>query len=243
MRPTLHAFAIACLIAVAAPAAQPEQTKVAAELKRMTNELLAAVAPGDVAVWKRYAHDRLVYVSENNEQMTKAQLLDDMKPLPKGLIGNLEVGAFHVELHGDVAITTYVADERLDYYGQVLNSQFRTTDTWLRTRAGWRLLASQVLAVPFDPPAVPVSREILCGYAGTYRLTPEIVTTIACTDDGLSSERTGRKAATFKPEVRDVFFQPGQPRTRRIFLRDAAGAVTAFVDRREGLDIRWTKID
>jgi hypothetical protein len=33
------------------------------------------------------------------------------------------------------------------------------------------------------------------------------------------------------------------PRTRLIFLRDGKGAVTAFVDRREGLDIRWTKSD
>ena len=239
MRLTLCAVGIAFLIAAPARA----ESKVEAELKRMTNELLEAVAPGDVDVWKRYTHDRLVYVSENNEQFTKARLLEELKPLPKGLAGNLEVGAFHVQRHGDVAVTTYVADERLDYHGQVLRSRFRMTDSWLRTNAGWRLIASQVLAVPEDPPAMALPRQTLCGYDGTYRLTPEIVTTIACTDDGLSSERTGRKAVTMKAEVRDVFFQPGQPRTRRIFLRDANGAVTAFVDRREGLDIRWTRVE
>jgi hypothetical protein len=69
------------------------------------------------------------------------------------------------------------------------------------------------------------------------------VGSVTCTADGLSSERTGRKPVTMKAEVRDVFFQPGQPRTRRIFLRDAEGAVTAFVDRREGLDLRWTKVE
>jgi hypothetical protein len=38
-----------------------------------------------------------------------------------------------------------------------------------------------------------------------------------------------------------VFFAAGQPRTRRIFVRDAAGRIVGFVDRREGEDVRWTK--
>jgi len=222
-------------------AATPSQT--VAELKRITNELLDAIAPGDVAVWKKYTDDRLIFVSEANEVMTKEQLLAQLQPLPKGLAGELEVGEFKVEKHGNVAVTTYIANERLDYHGQVLRTRFRTSDTWLSTKDGWRMLSSQTLAVLEDPPAVALPKETLCGYNGTYRLTPEITTKVTCTDDGLSSERSGRKPSAMKAEVRDVFFTPGQPRTRRIFLRNESGAVIAFVDRREGLDIRWTKID
>ena len=213
-----------------------------AELKRMTNELLDAIAPGKSDVWKRYTHDRFIYVTEANQVLNKTQLLEELKPLPKGLVGNLEVGDFKVELHGNVAVTTYLADERLDYHGQVLQSQFRITDTWLKTDDGWRLIATQALAVLQDPPSIAISRETLCSYNGTYRLTPDIVTKVTCSDSELTSERTGRPAVTMKPEVRDVFFQPGQPRTRRIFLRDAKGEITAFVDRREGLDIRWVRV-
>jgi hypothetical protein len=43
-------------------------------------------------------------------------------------------------------------------------------------------------------------------------------------------------------EVADVLFAPGSPRTRRIFLRDEQRAITGFVDRREGIDVRWTKV-
>ncbi len=239
----LCAAGLAVLAALPVNAGAADKATVEAELKRMTNELLDAVGPGNAEVWKKYTHDRLIYVSEANQEMTKAKLLEELQPLPKGLVGDLEVGAFRAELHGNVAVTTYVADERLDYFGQVLESQFRMTDTWLKTAAGWRLIATQVLAILEDPPAIALSREVLCGYSGTYRLTPEIVTKVSCTDDGLASERTGRKAATFKAEVRDVFFQPGQPRTRRIFQRDEAGAITGFVDRREGLDIRWVKVE
>ena len=214
------------------------------QLEQMTNELLAAVAPGNAEVWKRYTHDRLIYVSENNLELSKAQLLEELKPLPKGLTGRLKVGpSFRVEEHGNVAVTTYVAEEWLDFYGQVIENEFRMTDTWLKTEAGWKLIATQVLAVLEDPPAIALPKETLCAYNGTYRLTTEITTKIACTEDALSSERTGRKPATFKAEVLDVFFQPGQPRTRRIFLRDEKGKVTAFVDRREGLDVRWVKVE
>ncbi len=228
-------------VALSGMAESPSPAAIEAELKRMTNELLDAIAPGEVAVWQKYTHERFFYSTEANQVLTKAQLLEELKPLPKGLIGNLEVGSFKMELHGNVAVTTYVADERLDYHGQVLNSQFRTTDTWLKTEAGWRLIASQVLAVLVDPPAISLPRETLCGYNGTYRLTSEITTKITCTDGGLSSERTGRKAVTQKPEVLDVFFEPGQPRTRRVFLRNAKGEITGFADRREGHDIVWTK--
>jgi len=117
---------VAVLIAAPAGAATQSKAAIEAELKRMTNELLAAIAPGDVAVWKN----------------------------------------------------------------------------------------------------------------GTYKLTDEIRT-----DAGLQSERTGRKPVTQKAEVLDVFFEPGQPRTRRIFQRNERGEITGFVDRREGHDITWTKIE
>lgn len=238
----MHRLILALAISLALTAPSHAQPAVEAELKRMTNELLDAVAPGDVSVWKRYAHERLVYVSESNQELTKAQLLEELKPLPKGLVGNLEVGPFRAEVHGNVAVATYVANERLDYHGQIIESRFRMTDTWLKTKAGWRLIGSQVLAVLEDPPAIALPRADLCACNGTYRLTPEIATTITCSDDGIISERTGRKPVTMRAEVRDVFFQPGQPRSRRIFLRDERGGITAFVDRREGLDIRWVKV-
>src|SRR5687768_8832519 len=112
------------LLLAAAPAGAATAPKdVEAELKRITNELLAAIAPGDVAVWKKYAHDRLIYSTEANEVLTKAKLLEDLRPLPKGLVGHLEVGKdFKVELHGNVAVATNAADERLEYHGQSIKS-------------------------------------------------------------------------------------------------------------------------
>jgi hypothetical protein len=38
-----------------------------------------------------------------------------------------------------------------------------------------------------------------------------------------------------------VLFTPGQPRSRKIMLRDAQGRVTGFTNRRDGRDVVWAK--
>lgn len=212
-----------------------------AELRRITQEMMDAVAPGHAGVWRRYLHDRLVHVDENGVLRGKTELLREFSPLPPGLVGRIAVDVFKAEIHGDVAVTAYELQEHLDYHGQILRSRFRGSDTWLRTPDGWRLIAQKTSAALKDPPAIAMTKEQLCAYQGTYALTDAITATVRCVDDGLAVERADRPTVKYLPEVVDVFFAPGQPRSRRIFLRDQGGAVTGFVDRREGEDIRWRK--
>jgi ketosteroid isomerase-like protein len=222
----------------------PDQDgQLAAELRRLTQQNLDAIAPGDVEVWRRNAHEDLVHVDEQGTMRSKEELLTELEPLPAGLSGRLVVDEFEVAVHGDTAIATHVDQEFLDYHGQALKSRWRATDTWVKTPSGWRLLAQQILALQVDPPAISLPREAMCAYNGTYRLTDAITATAACTDEGLEFERTDRPAQLYKAEIADVFFAPGNPRTRRIFERDGAGEITGFVDRREGHDIRWRKVD
>jgi ketosteroid isomerase-like protein len=222
--------------AAAESAATTEQT-----LKDATRQLLDAIAPGDVAVWDRWLDPAVLQVDENDTVRGKAEILKELQPLPKGLVGHLKVAEFRMTLAGDVAVVTHEDDESLDYFGQMLRSRFRMTDTWHRTAAGWRLLGSQVLAVHQDPPAVTLDAATLCAYAGKYVLTPEIAVTARCDGGRLLFERAGRTDRTFLPELKDQFFEPGQPRTRRLFQRDAGGAITGFVDRREERDILWKR--
>jgi len=217
------------------------QSAAEVELRKAVQEMLDAIAPGNADVWKRYLHERVLLVDENGTVRTKSEMLAEFSPLPPGLVGRLAVDTFKMEQHGDVAVLAYEAQEHLDYYGQILQGRYRINDTWLKTAQGWQLLAEQVAAVLKDPPSVKLTQQQLCEYSGTYSLTAEINTTIGCTADGLTAERSGRKPAQYLAEVSDVFFAAGQPRTRRIFVRDAQGKVVAFVDRREGEDIRWTR--
>jgi Domain of unknown function (DUF4440) len=237
------AIAIALLIATSTWAEQPtSQKSVEAELRRQTQELLDAIAPGKVEVWRKYLHPKMLHVDENDTVRGKEELLKELTPLPAGLVGSIEIASFKIELHDNVAVATHEDQEHLDYHGQKLASRFRATDTWLKTREGWRLIATQVLPVLKDPPAASLSEEQLCAYNGVFELTPDVTETIRCKDGGLAAVRTGRPEAMYKAEIADVFFVPGRPRTRRIFQRDKTGAVTGFADRREGEDIAWRKV-
>ncbi len=233
----LLAVALALAPAVTARAEEP----VDSLLRRQTQELMDAVAPGEIDVWQRYLLDDVVYLDEDGVVHDKASLLRELKPLPPGLVGRIEVDRFALTRHGEIAVVAAEIQEYLDYHGQPLRTRFRFLDTWLRTPDGWRLAARHTAAVLKDPPAIVLSREELCAHAGIYRLTPEIVTTVRCDANGLVAERTGRPPETLLAEARDVFFVAGKPRSRRIFLRDD-GNVAAFVDRREGEDVRWTRV-
>lgn len=213
------------------------------ELRHSTQALLDAIAPGDVKVWDRLLDEQVIQVDENDVVRHKKEILAELAPLPAGLAGRLAIDNFQVVEHGGTAVVTHEDAEYLDYHGQIIRSRFRATDTWIRTPAGWRLLASQALAVPQDPPTHALDNKVLCAYAGSYELTADIITTVHCEGDALLFERAGRPARHFRPELLDVFFEPGAPRTRRIFRRDSSGTILDFVDRREGRDVVWRRTD
>jgi ketosteroid isomerase-like protein len=240
---TFRILVASVLLALVPPHAhaRPATATEEAELRRTTQELLDAIAPGHVEVWQRYLHERITHVDETDTVRNKAELLGTLQPLPRGLVGSIAIDSFKAEVEGDVAFVTHEDQERLDYFGQPLHSRFRSTDTWLRTADGWRLFGEHTTAVLKDPPSTALTQKQLCEYNGSYSLTADIVANVRCAQDGLTVERTGRPAAKYLAETPDVFFAPGQPRTRRIFVRDAAGRIVGFVDRREGEDVRWTK--
>ena len=207
-----------------------------AVLRAQTQALLDAIAAGDAAVWDRYVDPRILYASEAGELETKAQLLAELKPLPPGISGKIAIGRFEVRQHGDTAVVLHVDEEDEDYFGHPIHAQYLTTATWRLGPDGWKLIATQVLATLLDPPAQ------LDEYAGAYQLTEAIRTTIRREGDHLIGERTGRPAQELRVEARDVLFVPGQPRSRKVFQRDAGGRITGFADRREARDVVWTRL-
>jgi hypothetical protein len=116
-------------------------------LRRITQELLDAVAPGDRAVWERHLDETVIHIDENGDRRTKAELVAQIEPLPPGLRGRLTVASFAARISGDVAVTVHEDQEELDYFGQSLRSGFRSLDTWRRTPKGWRLIGMHVAAV------------------------------------------------------------------------------------------------
>lgn len=230
------------LFVCAAPAPAADEKALKAELEAKTQALADAIAPGDKAAWDAATDPALIFVDENNHVMTKQTLLEQLTPLPSGLVGHIKVTNYELQRHGDTAVATYVADESLDYHGQMLRTQFRTTDGWHRTAKGWKMISSMTLAVLGDPPAVSLPPAKLAEYAGRYELTPDIHYSIRLNGDRLFGVREGGKEVELKSEAPDIFFVAGSPRSRKVFYRDASGRVTGFGDRREGQDIKWRRL-
>lgn len=238
---TFHTLCAACL-ALASAATVPASESAAAALQRSTQALMDATAPGNRAVWAHYADPQFVYVTEDNEVKTRTQLLADLTPLPAGYSGWITVEEFRCHDFGRFAVTTYLLDEHETVEGHELHAHYRSSDTWRLTRAGWRLVASQVFAIPQDPARAAAPDAPLADYEGLYRLSAVTVQTIRREGDHLVAVRAGRPAQVLLPESGDVFFTPGHPRTRRIFTRASDGQVSGFADRREGVDLLWTRV-
>jgi hypothetical protein len=231
-----------CLLCVAAACRPAPPENPEAILRAQTQDLLDAVAAGKREVWDRLLDPGIIYVSEAGELETKASLLAQIDPLPPGVTGSIAVGKLVVHQFGDTAIVTHVDDEHEDYHGQPLRNAYWTTTTWRRGPGGWRLIATQVLAMLQDPPAIELPAAQLDDYAGTYRLTDAITYTIARDGDHLVGTRAGGKPQPLGVELRDLLFVPGQPRSRKLFVRDASGRIIEMRDRREARDVVWTKL-
>ena len=132
---------------------------LALQLERQTQELLDAVAGGNRDPWTRYLHEDLIYAAEDGSIKSKAQLVEEVQPLPKPIWGKLRVTRFRTVRHGSTAVCSYVAEEDEGYYGQTIHARYLSTDTWIETPEGWRLLASQVLALRDDPPQLSLAER------------------------------------------------------------------------------------
>ena len=143
-----HVLALASICLIAAPAPSKHRAgpgeDLEAILSRQTQELCDAVTAGDSTVWDRYLAPDASYADENGALNSKAQLLQGIKPLPKGISGKLEVAHFEVHPHGETAIATYEIDETEEYFGQVIHARYLGDG---RAEVGGRVVLDEVRAL------------------------------------------------------------------------------------------------
>ncbi len=155
----------------------------------------------------------------------------------------MTVTDWHCELHGDVAVASFIDDQMKDLHGQVFHAQFRSVETWLKARGEWRMIGSQTTVLQVDPQTVVLPAPLLDQYAGTYQATPTLKAVFAHVGGDLTVSTNGGPPVAQRAELRDVFFTPGMPRIRRIFLRDTRGDISGYVSRREGHDIVFKRVE
>ncbi|HSM96629.1 MAG TPA: nuclear transport factor 2 family protein [Rhizomicrobium sp.] len=213
-----------------------------AVITRQEQQMVDAVAAGNVAVWDKYLDAGVIYAEEDDSYKGKAEMLKEIRPLPKGLGGNIKVVLLSYHEDGDTAVALFRQVETEHYFGQTIHANYLTNTTWKKRADGWKQIEGQVLAERTDPPSIALPAVDLQKFAGTYRLKDSEPTYVLSVADGkLMGARNGHPAAEWKAETRDVFFIPGDNRIRKIFQYDASGKVTGFIERRESWDIVWEK--
>ena len=216
---------------------------VVEQLKRMTQELLDAVAPGDIAVWQKYLAEGCLFTDEEGDVKTKEDLLKVLKPLPQGYVGSIKMGEPRVFMQDNVVVMSHRDRETLTLYGQTIITWFHMTDTWVRQADGqWRLAAEQVMAIPNERKPIHLSQEQMDAYVGQYQIAPDVSYAITREGDKLFGQRTGRAKEELLPLAVDVLYRKGVWRGEKVFERDAQGKVIRLLERRENNDLVWKKV-
>ena len=238
-RPT----AIVLLLGLSGPPAASAQVAPAdsAALLATTQRLMDAITDGDSAVWTASLSPRWFLTDEEGRHLTRAEFLPELRGLPTGQSGRLEVATHHLTGGPGVAVLSYDVDEWHDYHGQELRTRFHATDTWVREGGGWKMIASQVTALPTPIPGRPVARRVLDTYAGTYALTPDITLRIASGDSGLSLVRGSRPPERLYALDPRIFIRHGV-RGFWLFERDASGKVTELAQWRDNNRVSWKRV-
>lgn len=230
------------LILMAAMFGQTPPADITQEFRTRDQALLDAIALGDVKLWETALAPDAVYVDENGVEISRADFLAQITPLPAGVSGKIAISKYSVHVSGEVATVIHTDDEDEMYHGQALKAQYLTTETWQRQNGSWKLLLVHAYSVLKEPKSLALPPAELDAYIGRYSGGPDLNYIVRREGDHLTGQREGRSAAELVAEVRDVFFVRGQLRTRKIFQRDNAGRVVGFVDRREGSDLVWKRL-
>ena len=240
MRYSLSCTAMMLAVVLTIPAYATED--IAAKIKRQSQEFSDASASGDTKTLARYLDEHVIFINEGGEIASKKDITTSGPPGPKNVTNKLVQTDFTIQLHGNVAVTSFTDNATVQVGEQTVTPRFRSTEVWLNEGDAWRMISSQTVALSDDPPARPLSPAELDDYVGTYQAAPGFTVTITHQGNQLLSATNGAKPAPLLAELHDLLFTPGQPRTRRVFERGSNGKVTGFFSRREGHGVFFKKL-
>ncbi|MEQ7874310.1 DUF4440 domain-containing protein [Sphingomonas sp. ASV193] len=225
-------------------AASPAVAETVSQLLlRKTQAFSDAGQRGDGTAMAAMLDDHLVFFNESGDQASKSDLAASTPSTgSSGITTRMTITDWHCEVHGDVAVASFIDDQQQDWHGQPFHARYRSVETWRHAGKDWKMIASETIALVDDPTPVSLPGSTLQDYVGRYEAAPGIEFSFTRDGDTLFAATAGSPPTRQEAEIKDVFFTPGRSRTRKLFERDATGRITGFLLRREGHDLRFRRL-
>lgn len=227
------AIVLAPLALASAPPVAPRDAEISALLLRKTQAFSEAAQRGDGSAMAAMLDERVVFFNEGGDDANRADMAAAKPVASPGITTRMTVEDWHCEVHGDVAVASFIDDQRQDWHGQPFHARYRSVETWLQQGDDWRMIASETIALRDDPQAIQLSPALLDDYVGDYEAAPGTRFRFTRSGGELYASTAGGAPTLQRAEARDLFFTPGRSRFTKVFERDARGSVTGFRLRRD----------
>jgi hypothetical protein len=185
-----------------------------------------------------------VLIDEFGRRQTKAEALRDMRPLPAGFSGSIEVRHPNVHFYPATAVLDCEMFEKEKVFDQQLTVRYLATLVFVRKGRDWMLAAMETVTLPTQPPRLEVDDLPVSDYPGTYTYGPgrQFIVELAAGELKFRTRPDGR-ATPLEPLAKDVFMDAGEERNLILFRRDERGRVTSLIERRKFNDLHMRRVD
>ncbi|MGH7646857.1 MAG: DUF4440 domain-containing protein [Gemmatimonadaceae bacterium] len=206
-------------------------------LEKQTQAFSDAGQKGDGAAMASALDRDVIFFNETGLPATRTEMAS-ATPRPAGTpVPTITTTDWACNLHDDVAVTSFI--DVLEP-GKPDEMQFRSVETWMKEKSGWKMIGSETLTLPQDPATVALDGKTLDEYVGTYQGPGGLTFVFTHTGDHVVASVNGGAPAMQNAQARDIVFTPGHGTTPKVFQRDDSGKITGFSYLR-GKNTLWFK--
>ena len=143
-RMLIHALGILSVLCLCHCSAEKDQKETESYILESERQWAESVATGDTSAIERILADDFVGVDPKGVLYTKQQMVDETHNAPKYFVSN-RLNDVKVRFYGDIAIAqgSETWERRTGERGR-----FVWTDTWIRRKGSWQIVAAEDLIAP-----------------------------------------------------------------------------------------------
>jgi ketosteroid isomerase-like protein len=216
------------------PQRTPQSSKDEQEVRRLEDEWLGSYLRGDKTTFDRLVAEVFTSTDESAKVRDKAQEREIIQAPPSSIKASLTNEDVQVRIYGDTAIVNGRIVSKAQPGGQAeISFQSRFTDTLLKRKGNWRVVARHYSRLPPERTAIKLDPKVYDAYSGQYELAPGFFLNVTREGDKLMTQATGQPKYELLPESEIGFFIKDIS-ALFVFMRNEQGEVNQLITIQDG---------